>query len=609
MSESLIHRGPDGERVFDDEHVSLAMRRLSIIDIDGGWQPFFSADKRYTVIANAEIYNYKELQASLQSRGIKLVSNCDVEVIVHLFALYGTEAFSLLRGMFAIAIWDSLEQELFLARDRMGEKPLFYLTQKDTLVFASEVLPLSNGTELKGVSPEAFNEYCYLGFTSGINSGVVEGIKRLPAGSYARWSCKQSSLEIKSYWSMENCSRSGAGSAGASIPLIESIKHAIVNATQADVPVCIALSGGLDSALVAAVAASNTKIECAYTIGYKGDEAQQYDERPIASSLASSLGIRHQEIEICDGDLEENFPHYIRSMDAPFADITGFAYFCLMRRVHSNGHKVLLTGHGGDEILWGYPWMRQGLRSTQAADRLRTSKAPGWWEQLMLLGAGLSPGNRIIDRARQLRNFPTEWALAKSLLAQPAGTPVFYELMPQYKEAFKVFGKLCITRAETAALPNIERCSSQAEIQRLVASLYLSEVGIAQSERLASAFSIELRLPLLDHVFIENALGRYRDSHNAILMGKAILRNAIADILPPAYLNHKKRPFSPPIRRWKRIIFTKWGSLLRDGRLVTTGLLPATIASAFSLQGSMTKISDLAYALLVFELWMRENDL
>ena len=367
MNARLAHRGPDGHGEFHDGPVALAMRRLSIIDIHGGQQPLFNEDRSIVVVANGEIYNHVELRAQLRSHGHQFKSGSDCEVIAHLYEDYGLECVKHLRGMFAFALWDSHQRRLVLARDRMGEKPLYLYCERGILFFASELKAvLAAGKVPFALNPTAVDLFFHYNYVPEPLT-PVQGVRKLPAAHVLTIEVETGTQTEWCYWRMEE----SPPLTGNPVELIrrelESISELIV---RSDVPVGIALSGGLDSSAIAAMTSRKYPgVMQAFTVGYDGNP--QNDEREAARAFAHSLGMPFHPIELHAEDVAAFFPELTYWLDDPIGDISAFGHYSVMKAAKVHGVSVMLQGHGGDELFWGYPWVQQAVAHTER-------KLEGW---------------------------------------------------------------------------------------------------------------------------------------------------------------------------------------------------------------------------------------
>jgi asparagine synthase (glutamine-hydrolysing) len=578
MSERLIHRGPDGQGSFYDGPVALAMRRLSIIDIEGGGQPIFSEDGTVVLVANGEIYNFVELRAQLRSQGHQFKAGSDCEVIVHLYEEYGLECVRHLRGMFAFALWDAGLRRLMLARDRMGEKPLYLHVGERAVYFASELKALLESGctpfELDPVAVDLFFHYNYVPEPM----TPVRGVRKLPAAHILTIDVDSWELKECCYWRMDDVPPLNGDPVELIRNELESISELIV---RSDVPVGIALSGGLDSSAIAAMASRKYPgVMEAFSVGYRGHK--QDDEREDARAFANFLGMPFHEIEIDPADFAAFFPDLVYWLDDPIADISAYGYYSVMKAAKAHGVSVMLQGQGGDELFWGYPWVTRAAEQNErkllgwklGGPRFRDYLAltlPAYWS---LWG--------IKEWIRSAAGLRESWELYSRDRLSPKEQMVFYDLTPDFRIARKSLRGLYapgfveqVRSSRVYDLFTMPLPWPQVDVllTRLICHTYLLENGIAQGDRLSMASSVELRLPLVDYRLVETVIGLRKASPDHTLPPKAWLRAALKDVVPNWVLNRPKRGFTPPLREWHQAVFAAHGGALEDGFLVAQGIL------------------------------------
>lgn len=614
MNEELTHRGPDGEGLFHDGSTALAMRRLSVIDVGGGWQPLYNEDRSLVLVANGEIYNFIELRSSLERRGHRFRSGSDCETILHLYEEHGRRCVDYLRGMFAFALWDRKTGRLLLGRDRMGEKPLYLFEAPEGLVFASELKALLRSGmvpfELDPGSVDLFFHYQYVPDPL----TLVRGVRRLRAGHTLEVSRHPWRMEETGYWRMEEAPALAGNPPDVIRNALEDLGGVM---TRSDVPVGIALSGGLDSSLVAALAAKYySGVVHAFSVGYPG--RPPHDERTDAKAFADHLGIPFHDIEIHQDAMVESFDKLNYWRDEPIADISGYGYYAVMRCAADLGIKVMLQGQGGDELFWGYPWLRNAVKHSQRKAALRLDGSVGalhYWDDTF-------EWPRLTPRAVAwwLRTLASRcgrgWKNYKRDRMSPAEHLVFYDLTPDFQSARTdlphVYGQDFMDRLEPSSPYAPFTCSQpwpQLDVlmTRLACETYLLGNGITQGDRLSMASSVELRLPLLDHQLVETVIGLRKNRPDSALAPKAWLREAVKGFIPPWVLDRPKRGFEPPRRQWHQAIFAVYGDWLHDGYLVKEGILTPPAAKSLALGPFPAEAgTPLSFKALVLETWCRQ---
>ena len=606
MQAALVHRGPDGEGAFAAPHVQLGMRRLSIIDLAGAAQPLFNEDRTLALVANGEIYNYLELRAGLEARGHRFATHGDCETILHLYEEHGPDCVTRLRGMFAFALWDARRGRLLLARDRMGEKPLYLCERPGELFFASELKALLAAPQTpREVDPVAIDLYFHYHYVPEPRT-PLRGVRKLEAGHLLLVETAPWRIEERCWWRMEEAPPIEAAPAARIREELETIGELVI---RSDVPVGVALSGGLDSSAIAALAARKYPGTMrAFSVGYA--EAARSDERAEARALADHLGIPFTDVELRTEELVEFFPRLVYWQDDPIADISGFGYYAVNRLAREHGVPVMLQGHGGDELFWGYPWARRAVRETR-----RKERGGGLGEYLRLELPESRTRMGLFRWARSLAGLRSARASWLRDRQTPRERLVFYDLVPDFADAARHAAGLYaagfrerLAEADPAALFTIPSPRPEAAllVTRLQCDTYLRENGVAQGDRLSMASSVELRLPLLDYRLVEVVAGLRRTQDDSALPPKAWLREAVADLLPDWVRNRPKRGFTPPVRKWYRALFAAYGEQLIDGALVRAGILDPRAARELARGDHPLGVTaPLSFKALVLELWLR----
>lgn len=595
MLNSMMHRGPDGRGEYADKQVLMGMRRLSVIDLLGGWQPLYNEDKSLALVINGEIYNYIELMEELEGRGHIFSTRSDGEVILHLYEEERENCLKHLRGMFSFTLVDSKNGEVFIARDRMGEKPLYLYESTDAIYFSSEIKSiLASGNVPFDLDPAAVNDFFHYQYVPEPKT-PLKSVRKLPRAHYLKIDLFNWKIEQSKYWDMED-SPPVIGDPG------QLVRHELEKVCglliRADVPVGIALSGGLDSSAIAALASKKYPDTMhAFSVGYPGRPAN--DERENARMLAELLGMPFHEIELETDSLVRDFEKLNFYRDDPIADISGYGYYSVSKCAKDYGIPVLLQGQGGDEIFWGYQWVKDAVLATDSGC---TSKESGLLNRFLKISLKELFGKRQSNQvnAKEYR-------------------PIFHELAPDFQMA------LCDVRnyytnsfieslgeASAFDLFTFVRPWKQADIliTRLISDTYLLENGIAQGDRLSMANSVELRLPFVDYKLVELVIGlRKTNAANPDYLDfpKPWLRSAMKGLLPDFIIDRPKQGFAPPVIEWHTEIFRAYGHYLEDGFLVENKVLTkeagSILATGFFPRGAIAPIS---FKALVLEIWCRE---
>jgi asparagine synthase (glutamine-hydrolysing) len=577
VNDLLVHRGPDGTGSFLAKHLMLAMRRLSIVDLEGGWQPLYNETRELVLIANGEVYNHVELRAQLEARGHVFATHSDCEVILHAYEEYGATFVDRLRGMYAFALWDGRTRRLMLVRDRMGEKPLYFAASGESLFFASELRALVKGGVVPfKLDPQAVDLYYHYGYVPEPNC-MVMGIRKLPAAHMLTLDLDSWSLREHCYWRMSDAPPLH-GNPGELIR--EQLEQAAQLVTRADVPVGVALSGGLDASAIAALAVRARKDVHAFTVGYAGTPWQ--DERGDARAFAEHLHIPIHTVELSTADVVEQYSAVNFQRDDPISDSAGVSIAAVAQLARRHSVPVLLFGQGGDELFWGYRWMRTALRATRRR-ALVAAGLRGFAEYVRFSSPPLS-FTLGLQWARSGAGILSEWRQFRADRRATSGRVVFYDSEavfstlaaalhgPFYTEQFRRnLGERDLTAGFTA-LP--ADGTAEVTLIRLICETYLAENGIAQSDRLAMAASVESRLPLVDYRLVETVIGLHKTypvSPDAA--PKQWFRDALGGLLPDFVLERRKRGFSPPWRQWGNALAISHGDQLIDGYLVQNGIL------------------------------------
>jgi asparagine synthase (glutamine-hydrolysing) len=567
MLNSMKHRGPDSQGKTGNNTVKFGMNRLAIVDVSGGDQPFFSEDGKISIVGNGEIYNYPELVSRIKSRH-KLSSKSDIEAILHLYEDYGDKCVEKIKGMFAFIIYDQKRQKVLIARDRSGEKPLYYTVINDKFYFASELKSILKIKKInKTLNLSNINNYFH--YYYGLEPETMfSEIHKLPAGNYLTIKLTNFQIEITKYWPLDK-------------PFLtlkhpkEEVRSALLKACNrtmmADVPVGIALSGGLDSAaILSCLAKKNRDSLTAFTIGYEKNPPT--DERSAAKKLANHFGIKFISHELTDAEVVEKFPMIVKAGDEPIADIAASALDAVSELAHKNGVKVLLTGAGGDELFWGYSWVRQAL-----ADHYQQIKNTGNLSQVTFAQnqTSFKGAEQFIKRY-----------ISKEFINAAAANPLASSTPPLNHKS-----ELHVAR----------------HYFRLMRELWLTPDVLTLGDRLGMAHSIETRAPLLDTDLVD----LLRESKQTLLAYKKPhkywLKQALYDTVPEFVLARKKQGFTPPVGRWIFKILLKHIHLLNDGFLVDQKIVdPISIRMLTTTWLTMPLSWYRIYQLLVLEVWGRE---
>ena len=599
MNRAQMHRGPDHQDIWMDGNIGLAHTRLSIIDLsERGNQPMHSACERFVIVHNGEIYNYVELRRQLEGEGVRFRSESDTEVLVNLFARRGREALSLLRGMFAFAVWDTRESKLFLARDRMGIKPLYYVWDGRTFAFASEIKALiAAGFVRKEMSREGLANFFHFGHAIGDRT-VFTGVKKLLPGHCILVS--ESGLSVDRYWTPPTPEVHPFHSWNETEEAVTNVlRESVRDHMVADVPVGVLLSGGIDStSILSFMAEYSARPVKTFSLGYPGHPKS--DELALASAVAEHFGAEHTEIRAGPDSVLETLEKVVEIYDEPFADASGVNVFLISKEI-AKQVKVVLSGDGGDELFGGYrryvaEKYSRFYRAVPAVAR-KLLRLVVWGRKRRLSGFGKLAWVFENDADYQrwgtwLDAFPGD-SLATVLLRDAADGVVgarSYDWMREWTE-----------RARDAS-PVSRMCFADQ-------NTWLPDTYLEKVDKATMAASIEARVPFLDDRVVEVASripGRYKVRGTKT---KYVLKRAMRSRLPRQVLRHPKTGFSMPLSAWL-------ASSEMDG-LKELLLDRQTQAHGFFARQGLERLfeehergaedhSARIWFLAVFELWMRK---
>lgn len=544
MTARMVKRGPDAEGIWSADGVVLGHRRLAIIDLNArANQPMGSADGRYTIVFNGEIYNFRELRSTLEGAGVALRTNSDTEVVLALFAREGARMLEKLRGMFALAIWDAQRSELFLARDPYGIKPLYYAVTQEGLLFASQVKALMAAQLVSTVQEPAGLVGFYLWGSVPEPWTLWRDVVALPAGHYlaVRNGAADAPVcwyDIRSHWQSE-------GGTAATAQVQARVRHAVSDSVRshlvADVPVSVFLSGGIDSAVVAALAADQGAAVEGITVGFAEFAGRHEDEVPVAAAIAAHYGLPHHVRWVAPAEFTEDLPRILDAMDLPSID--GINTWFASKAAAERGYKVVLSGVGGDELFCGYKSFREIPRIASLGAKL--ARVPG---AQALLGASCA----LLAKSRAQPKLVGVPAFAGSLegayfLSRGLFLPdELFGLMPAdvAGEGLARLGGAPPGMAQSAAR------DGSAAVGLLESIHYLRNQLLRDSDWASMAHSLELRTPLVDAKLLA-ALGPWVEFF-ANGAGKAMLARSPGKALPEWVVKRRKSGFTLPMANWLR---------------------------------------------------------
>jgi asparagine synthase (glutamine-hydrolysing) len=602
MCRSLFHRGPDEDGHFIAPQVGLAMRRLAIIDLRGGRQPISNETGDVTVVFNGEIYNYQDLRAALEKRGHTLATHSDTETIVHLYEDHGLDFVDHLRGMFGIAIWDHKKRRLVLARDRIGEKPLYYAYDGRKLLFGSEIKAILQGIRSRTVDPQAVSEFLAAGYVSGERTFYRE-IRKLPPGHLLVW--ENGGIQVRRYWRHDASRTIDISYAEAKEKLVHELKDAIRLCLKSDVEVGAFLSGGLDSSLIVALMRSmETKVQT-FSVGYRG-AAEGFNELSYARRVSEHLGTQHHELILDAKSSIELLPKIIWHYDEPHGEPTSVLVYLLCEFV-AKRLKVALGGTGGDELFCGYP-RQKGLRYLQYYQWLPGIVRRGVIERVFSKLPEDTRGSRLSKRINRFisgASLPPERAylswvslFSSDLRASLLSDAVKTGSADPSGERFMLDHLV----GDTLPKDTIARTTS------LDLEGYLPEFQLAYMDRMSMAHSLEVRSPLVDYKLAEFATSLPSNYRLKGTRSKSILKDVARQWLPKAITDRKKVGFDSPVGQWfKDELRPFLATFLAPQEVARSGLLdPAAVQQVINDHLAGKRDSSLQlWTLVALETWHR----
>jgi asparagine synthase (glutamine-hydrolysing) len=601
MVQLLRHRGPDEQGIYNDGCVGLGSCRLSIIDLAGGRQPIGNEDKSAWIVFNGEIYNYRELRTYLQKRGHIFSTQTDTEVILHLYEEFGSDCVQKLNGIFAFAIWDTLRREVFVARDRMGVKPLYYTQVAGHLIFGSELKALLvHPKVVRDIDPVSLNEYLSYEYVPTPRT-IIRDVYRLEPGHTLSYSSR--GLDIRQYWDVSLArseSRPPVDWRDYSADLDDVLKRAVAKELVSDVPVGVLLSGGIDSATVTAmmVEAYPGTVD-SFSIGF---EEATFDESPYARLAARHLGTRHHELILTSRMAAQMVPNLVDFLDEPFGDSSLIPTFLLSRFAREHV-KVVLGGDGGDELFAGYPtlvahrlieyyerlvpWTMRAYVMPQLINRMPVSFGNISFDfrvRRFLSGRGVSLQAR---HHRWLGAFVDE---EKTALLQDWLKPV---LQDTYAQAYV----------------HARECDAQLPLNRIIyddMKMYLEGDILFKVDRASMAASLEVRVPFLNRDVVSYVTGLPLGLKLHRLTGKYVLKKCMEHKLPHEIIRRPKKGFNMPVAYWLSSDLRDLTlDMLSEERINRQGFFDYAYVKHL-LDDHFTRRRDrrkLLWTLLMFQLW------
>lgn len=626
MAARISHRGPDDAGVWLDEQagIVLAHRRLSILDISpAGHQPMVSISGRYVVVFNGEIYNHLELRSTLEGAGVaEWRGHADTETLLAAFEQWGIEkTLSKVVGMFAIALWDREERSLVLARDRMGEKPLYYGWQGEVFLFGSELKAIKAHpafrAEIDRAALALFMRYNYIPTPY----SIYRGIEKLQPGCMLKLSLRRAGEQpgVIPYWEGRHVVEAGLakpfqGTAEQAVEELERLlKESVAQQMVAEVPLGAFLSGGVDSStIVALMQAQSGRSVRTFSVGFNDE---QYNEAQYAKSVARHIGTDHTELYITSRDALNVVPYLPRIYDEPFADSSQIPMFLLSKLARKHV-TVSLSGDGGDELFSGYNryvltnmlWRRleyipKGIRRILA--RALLSVSPPCWDALV------EPVSLLLQNGRSMAGFGNKLHKGANVMATGSTVELYRDMISSWAEPTSI---VCgATEPATILTDFRQQPVLNGAVERMMALdmlSYLPDDILVKVDRAAMAASLETRVPLLDHRVVEFAWRLPLEYKLRNGVGKWVLRQVLYKYVPRQLIERPKMGFSIPLDAWLREGLREWAEeLLSESRLRQEGILnPAPIRKKWveHLSGRQNWQNQL-WGVLMFQAWLEEQ--
>jgi asparagine synthase (glutamine-hydrolysing) len=600
MLHSIFHRGPDEAGRFRDNQIDMGLRRVSIIDLSSGQQPIFNEDGRLAVIFNGEIYNYRDLRQDLIQRGHIFKTNSDTEVIVHLYEEYGEGCVSRLRGMFALAVWDKENRRLFLARDHLGVKPLYFAEVRGALLFASEIKSLLQHPLLAAeLDLVALNDYLLLRYVPAPRT-LFKSVNMLPAGCWLISDAQ--GVRTKQYWDVkfEDTPFDGAATAVATDQLTEILQNSVKSQLMSDVPFGAFLSGGIDSSTVVALMTKHLEAPVkTFSVGFEGAGQNEYSELPFARLVAERYHTEHHETFVTAQDFADDLPNIIWHLDQPIADYAQIAYW-KVSQLAAQHVKMVLTGEGGDELFAGY--------GRYAGERY----AP------LLRNAPESLRSIIRSLSYKTRKFRRQSAALYALSHRDEATrfaswiPLFNHhekdrlLRPDIEDELRCYHS---HRALEQLLDSVEAKDPISRLLYVDTKMWLPDYLLVRGDKLTMAASLEARVPFLDHNLVQFAARLPSKLKLRAGVSKFLLKKATKAWLPPEIINRRKKGFPVPVPVWLR---SSARSMMRDllsrDTISRRGLFNPDYVSRLMKEHESGEADHATkiYGLMSLELWQRQ---
>jgi len=536
MNDEMHYRGPNDRGVWNDDVCGLAQVRLSIIGLEKGKQPLYNEDKSLVLICNGEIYNYIELKKDLQARGHQFNSESDSETILHLYEEYGVKCLDYLRGMYAFCLWDSKKKQFFAARDRIGEKTLYYAQLQTGVVFSSELKAiLKYYIDKPQINMEQLA--APIRYTAPLSKceTYIDQIKKIEPSQYII--IDEKGINKFHYWKRDTSDKFTGGFQQAKDETLRLLRESVDICLRSDVPVAVMLSGGIDSSAIAVLAKETGREVHTITAGYKGQH--DCDERDVARRFAKEKGLIYHEVELDEDDFKNSFDELTKHIDEPITDSAAIAQWSLYKKVKSLGFKVLLGGMGGDELFYGYPYWND-LAESLSIQRQHQALFP--WnskEKKIAYIKFLTKHLRYILWA----GYPLK--IADSSI----GFWQYQDYVDFAKDATLKFDGDDLFFSDIHLEKSFRNCELGKELDLVYEFPFDNVMTMAYlylSDRLGMGNSLEIRSPFLDYKLVEYVSGLPNDIKYKKGNPKHFLKEVLKGIIPDYILYAQKRGFTPP---------------------------------------------------------------
>lgn len=597
MNQVLAHRGPDDEGIYSDNYAGLAVRRLSIIDLNTGHQPIHNEDESIWLVLNGEIYNYKELRIELEGCGHRFYTNTDTEVIVHAYEEYGKNSVAKLRGMFAFALWDRKRQIFILARDRLGIKPLYYSVLNDKIIFASEIKSLLQSGALKAeLNLLGIDQFFSFFYVPGPQT-IFQKIQKLLPGHILL--SADNRVQIKEYWRLDYSKTLKVPEEECIDRLSGLLDESIQLHLRSDVPVGIFLSGGIDSSTITYLVSQQSKRAVkTFSIGFDDEEFNELDD---ARRVARQFKTEHYE-KLITNKTFDILPEIVKHLSEPLADASIIPTYFISKMAQAHV-KVILSGEGGDEMFAGYPWHRVSMVGRHYP------RLPLKIRQYMAgIIRNIKTGGEEQHFYNRLRNFLLRSALPIS------GRYLWRVAYFNEARRPKLFSEDFKARLKKIKIDNYPFGEEQKFNDFLTAMLYydtkffLPDDLLAKMDQMTMTHSLEGRVPFLDHKLVEFAISlpSAMKLHNNI--SKYILRKIISSKVPEETLAKSKKGLMPPVKKWvNERLDDFFVPILKDKETRGRGYFNQSFIEQM-IESQKKRQIDYSYhilSLVIFELWIQ----